>query len=481
MMPLLSALLLLSSTIAPQDEAAPSRPNILFLLADDQRADTIGAWGNEHIDTPTLDGLAARGFSFRQAHCMGSPHGAVCQPSRAMLNTGHAYHGLDLNDFGGAPTLGQLLGDAGYRTFATGKWHNGREAFKRSFQSGRAVFFGGMSDHTAVPIVDLQGGELVDPRIAARRSSERFADAAIEFLSGLEGDEPFLAYVAFTAPHDPRDPPPAFRERYYADRPPLPGNFLPFHPFDNGWIIVRDENLAPWPRTEAVISDQLCEYYGHITHLDGEIARILAALARSGRAENTIVVTTADHGLAMGSHGLLGKQSLYEHSMGAPLIVAGPGIPKGSSEALVYLHDLFPTLLGLAGVDVPEGVQSLDLAPIWRGERERVRETLFTSFDDCQRAVRDDRWKLIRYPEVDVTQLFDLVEDPLEMHNLADDPAQVDRIAALRAELERWQAELGDTVPWTAETVHPAAIDPSGTERKPDPWQPRWIVEKYFR
>ena len=460
---------------------AQSRPNVLLLFADDQRPDTIAAWGNDAIDTPTLDGLVARGFGFRGAHCLGSPHGAVCIPSRAMLHTGRAYHGLDLGEFGGAPTLGELLGAAGYRTWGVGKWHNGREAFRRSFQHGRAVFLGGMSDHNAVPIVDLRDGTFVDERVGARHSSELFADAAIEVLTGYRDEEPFFLYVAFTAPHDPRDPPPAFRERYYADPPPLPPNALPQHPFDNGAIVLRDENLAPWPRPADVVRDQLCEYYGLITHLDREVGRILAALERTGHAEQTLVVYAADHGLAVGSHGLLGKQSLYEHSMGAPLVVAGPGIPAGeSTDALVYVHDLFPTLLAAAGVTVPEGVHGRDLAPLWRGEVEAVRETLFTSYGRTQRAVRDARFKLVRYPAVDVTQLFDLEADPHETTSLADDPGHAGEIARLRGALESWQERLGDDVPWTAEEVRPAAVDPTGTPREPDRWQPAWIRAKYF-
>ena len=458
----------------------PSRPNVLLLLADDQRPDTIAAWGNEAIDTPNLDALVAGGFSFRGAHCLGSPHGAVCVPSRAMLATGRAYHGLDLKEFGGAPTLGQLLGESGYRTFGTGKWHNGREAFRRSFQDARAVYFGGMSDHNLVPIEDMRDGEFVDRRVGARHSSELFTDAAIEFLTGYRDEAPFFVYVAYTAPHDPRDPPLAYREHYYENRPPLPANFMPYHPFDNGAIIIRDENLAAWPRTRDVVSDQLAEYYGLITHIDDQVGRLVEVLERKGMLENTLVIYTADHGLSVGSHGLLGKQSLYEHSMGLPLILSGPGIPTGTSDALVYLHDLFPTLLGQAGVAAPEGIDSMDLSPVWKGESAALRDSLFTSYGKVQRSVRDLRWKLIRYPKVDVTQLFDLEADPDELVNLAAEPDQAERVARMRIELEAWQERLGDDLAWTADQVKPAEVNPSGTPRKPDRWQPAWIRAKYF-
>ena len=452
-----------------------------MIFADDQRADTIGAWGNPFIDTPNIDRIAAAGMSFRRNYCMGSMHGAVCIPSRAMLHTGRDYHGLDMGDFAGCRTLGESLREAGYETFATGKWHNGRGAFRRSFESAKAVMFGGMSNHRAVPVVDLEGDEFVNQRTGAKHSTELFTDAAVEFLSRQRGEEPFFCYLAFTAPHDPRDPPRPFAERYYDRRPPLPRNLLPQHPFDNGLLVLRDENLAPWPRTREVIADQLAEYYGLITHMDEQIGRVLAALEATGQADNTIVVFAADHGLAVGSHGLLGKQSVYEHSLRAPLIVAGPGIPAGASTtSLTYLLDLYPTLLGQAGARADTEIEGRDLSPLWRGETDSVRDSVFLSMAKTQRAVCDGRWKLIRYPAVDVTQLFDLASDPDELLNLAARPEHAERVQQLWKELERWQAAVGDDEPLRVENPKPAAIDLSGTPRQPDPWQPEWIRRKYF-
>ncbi len=458
-----------------------TRPNFLFLLADDQRADTIAAHGNQYIETPHLDRLVFRGFSFRSNYCLGSNSGAVCVPSRAMMHSGLAYHRI-ANNLEGVRTLPEILRGQGYTTFATGKWHNGQPSFLRSFSRAKKVFFGGMSDHTSVLIDDLSsGGILHNKRIGERFSSQLFADSAIDFLKDKHKDKPFYAYVSFTAPHDPRQPPESFRDHYYEERPPLPRNFLPQHPFDNGWLVVRDEKLAPWPRTPEVISDQLAEYYGLITHLDEQVGRILEALEASGQADNTYIVYAADHGLAMGSHGLLGKQSLYEHSMRAPLIIAGPGIPRGgSSEALTYLLDIFPTILGLAGASVPSPIDGRDLAPVWRAETDSVRQALFLSFTDSMRAVRHGRWKLIVYPQVNHLQLFNLEEDPSEVFNRADDPAQANRIAGLTVQLEEWQEHLGDDQALTSENPGLLEIDLTGQEREPDRWQPDWIVEKYF-
>ena len=457
------------------------KPNILLLFADDQRPDTIGAHGNPYIRTPNIDRLVAEGFSFRRAYCLGSQGGAVCVPSRAMLNTGKSYFRIPM-DMEGETTLGQLLGRNGFATFATGKWHNGRESWLKSFQQGRNIMIGGMSDHLKVPIVDLgQDGELTEQREGVRFSSTLFADAAIDFLRNYREERPFFAYVAFTAPHDPRNPPPKYRRMYYRNPPPLPPNFAPQHPFNNGHMTLRDEGLGPWPRTRTVVQDQLSEYYGLITQLDRQVGRILRELAAGPHADNTIIVYTADHGLAVGSHGLLGKQNLYEHSMGAPLVFSGPGVPQGDeSDALCYLLDIFPTLCALAGVEVANGTDGYDLAPVWRGETDSVRDSIFTSFRDVMRAVRDDRWKLIRYPKTDYTQLFDLATDPHEMRNLASDPAHAGRIAAMMESMRSWQQKVGDDDPLQVPEPESKEIDLTGRGRNPDRWQPEWIIEKYF-
>lgn len=490
--PCAGALLLLSCTAPVPDETAagaapqPPRPNILFLFADDQRADTIGAWGNELIDTPNLDRLVAEGWSFRRNYVFGSNSGAVCVPSRAMVLTGRSWM-RSPNRMEGVPTLPRLLESAGYRTFITGKWHNGEEALLRSFDRGTAIYLGGMADHTQTEVQDIENGGMVRRRVGEEFSSELFADAVIEFLdeqaaaeaSGEPG-QPFFAYVPFTAPHDPRQPPPEYRERYYQRNLPLPANYKPQHPFDNGALILRDENLAAWPRTEDVIRDQLAEYYGLITHLDDQVGRVLATLDENGQAGNTIVVYAADHGLSVGSHGLLGKQNLYEHSMRCPLIIRGPGIPHGTTDAFTYLYDLFPTLLAQGAVAEPPGIDGRDLAPLWSGGDPTWRQSLFLPYRDVMRAVRDDRYKLIVYPNVNHRQLFDLVNDPDELENLISDPEHTETAVRLEALLEGWQTAMGDTVPLSVPDPAPLHRDLTGTDREPDRWQPDWIVEKYF-
>lgn len=461
-------------------------PNVLFLFADDMRADAIAAHGNPHIKTPNLDGLARGGFSFRGNYVFGGNSGAVCVPSRAMLMSGRTWFKVDAPTLDGARLMPELLGENGYVTFGTGKWHNGQPSWLRAFQRGKAVMFGGMSDHTKVPVRDLgPDGKLTEARTGEKFSSEMFADAAIEFLRSHDGKKPFFAYVAFTAPHDPRQPPPAYREMYYRNLPPLPVNFLPQLPFDNGMMKGgRDENLGAWPRTEAMIRDQLAEYYGLITHMDEQVGRILAALRESGRADDTIIIFAADNGLALGSHGLLGKQSVFEHSMRTPLIIAGPGIPRGkSTPAFTYLLDLFPTLCDALGLQAPAGLEGESLRPLWEGRKNRVRDSVFLPFIQIQRAVRDERWKLIAYPKIGHLQLFDLQADPHETTSLIARPEYAKHVRRLRGLMKQWQARVGDTLELPAENRQPPGppgIDLTGQPRQPDQWQPEWIIEKYF-
>jgi arylsulfatase A-like enzyme len=461
---------------------APRKPNILILFADDQRADTIAAWGNRHIKTPNLDRLVKGGFSFRNNYCFGSNSGAVCVPSRAMLMTGRTWFDVKLN-LATAPLLPEILRQGGYTTFATGKWHNGEPSFRRAFPEARSVFFGGMNDHSNVPIADVVGGEVVNRREAKQFSSEQFADAAIQFLTSHNKASPFFCYVAFTAPHDPRMPPQKYREMYYHNRPPLPVNFRPLPAFDNGLTKnIRDENLAAYPRTKEVISDQLCEYYGMITHLDEQVGRILDALKRCGHAKDTLIIYAADHGLALGSHGVLGKQSVYEHSMKCPLIVSGPGVPASqSTRAFTYLLDLLPTITDAAGLEAPAKVAGASLRPLWTGTQKQVRDSVFLPFSGLMRAVRDERWKLIVYPPINYRELFDLQADPHETNNLAADPTYAAEIERLTGLIKQWQKKVGDMQPLSVKKPRPKTVSFDDFERKPDKWQPKWIVEKYFR
>jgi arylsulfatase A-like enzyme len=451
-----------SGATSRADDAAPkkARPNVLFLFSDDQRADTVAALGNANIRTPSLDTLVARGTSLDRAYCMGSHHGAVCAPSRAMLMSGRGLFHIK-EDLDGQGTWPQSFGAAGYTTFATGKWHNQAPSLLRSFQHGKAIFLGGMGDPYHLPVQDISPEHtLINKRFTGEHSVKVFADAASEFLAEQDGKAPFVCYVAFNFPHDPRVAPLEYRDRYDEAKLPLPANYLPMHPFNNGDMSGRDERLAPWPRTPELIQHHLADYYASIEYVDAQVGRILDALKASGQFENTLIVYASDHGLAIGSHGLMGKQNLYDHSMHSPVILAGPGIPQGKRiDSFSYLYDLFPTLGELAGVAGPEGSEGLSLVPVLEGREPTRRASIFTAFAKVQRAVRNDRWKLIAYPQINKTQLFDLRADPAELHDLSADPSHAEELARMTALLIESQSRAGDPLPLTVSHPGPLEFD----------------------
>ncbi len=466
-------------------EVPVSRPNVLLLLADDLRRDALGCHGNSYAHTPNIDRLAAQGMRFDRISCMGSRHGAVCIASRAMLMAGSGLHSVR-DDLRGTTTVPELLRAAGYRTFAVGKWHNGDEALLRAFPDGASVARTGMSDHFDVPLCDVEGGKVVNVRRGKKHSSELFADAAIaqlERAAAHAGDQPFFGYLAFTAPHDPRDAPREWREKFAQELPELPPNFRGQHGLDLGAeaLTVRDEMLAAWPRDPQVIRRQLADYHALLGHLDEQVGRVLDAVDALGLAPSTLVVFASDQGLALGSHGLLGKQSLYEHSVGTVLLARGPGVAKGASPARGYLLDLAATILEAAGVAVPDTMDARSLWPQLRDPAAPGRDTIFLSFGAKQRAVVEGRFKLIRLPSIDRSLLFDLVADPHEVHDLAGDAARAGDIERMTILLAAQQAAWADTLPLTASKLDPAEVDLTGHARQVDRWQPQWIRDAYFR
>ena len=433
-----------------------SRPNVLFMIADDHRWDAIRGMGDPTVKTPTMDSLIARGTTFRQTHIMGSLVGAVCVPSRAaVLTSANLFRsgGNQINrDLAVWP---QVMREAGYHTFFSGKWHNDRQTFTDSFDGGAKIFFGGMSDQYKVPVFDFDPtGKYPDDAkyIGEKFSTELFTDAAVQFIENYDETDPFFLYLSFTSPHDPRTAPGEYATMYPPEDIPVPENFLPEHPFDNGEMRIRDEVLAPFPRTPEIVQQHIADYYGMITHMDAEMGRVLSTLEATGHLDNTIIIYTADHGLAVGQHGLLGKQNLYNHSIHVPSIFVGPGIPEAETvDALTYLYDVFPTVCDLTDVPCPDTTEGCSLVPLMNGHVEQVRATVFAAYRDIHRTISDGHWKLIRYyvseetgAGTDCIQLFDLEQDPWETTNLAHLPEHADRIQSLAADLKQWQIETND-------------------------------------
>ncbi len=447
------------------------KPNIVVFFTDDQRFDTIHALGNDRIRTPVMDSLVASGTAFVNAGIMGGTSGAVCMPSRAMLMSGRTLFSLEKqgqNIPADHTLLGEALQGAGYQTFGTGKWHNGKSAYARSFTDGAEIFFGGMGDHWNVPAYDYDptgkydstcprcpnpwGSNELEQRngdhiIGGKHSSELFCEAAMDYLDRCDDDKPFFMYISFMAPHDPRTMPSEYLQMYDPADIELPPNFMMTHPFNNGELRIRDELLAPFPRLPDEIKRHIAEYYAMITHADAQIGRVIDKLKAKGCFENTVIVFAGDNGLAVGRHGLMGKQSNYEHSIRVPLILSGPGIPAGQrSEAFCYLLDIYPTLCELIGAAIPDSVEGKSLVPALQDPQAKIRELMHYAYTDKHRAVRDAQYKLIEYVVEGkrTTQLFDWHEDPWELNNLAEDASCADTVARLRQELRRWQTEYGD-------------------------------------
>jgi arylsulfatase A-like enzyme len=444
----------------PPDSERP--PNVLFLLTDDQRPDTIASLGNPRIRTPNLDRLVREGAVFTRAV---APN-PLCVPSRAEILTGvSGFRNGVLPPFSNhlddeLVTWPEAMRKAGYHTWYVGKWHTSGRPSTRGYDEVLGLF--GSGGGPAPESFDAHGRVVTGyrgwvfqtddgrPEVPGRGIgltpdiSQDFADAAIRFIE-RQPDRPFFLHVNFTAPHDPLLVPTSFAERYRAEDLPLPENFRAEHPFDHGNARGRDELLLPFPRAPADVQADLAVYYAVIEHLDEQIGRILGALEATEQREDTIVIFASDHGLAMGSHGLRGKQNMYEHTINVPLVLTGPGVPKGEVfDAQVYLRDLYPTSCELAGVPVPETVEAASFARVLRGEDDSIHDYVFGHFADSQRMIRGDRWKLIRYPQVDREQLFDLHEDPFELNDLSTDARHAEWLARLRAELAAWQERVGD-------------------------------------
>ena len=449
------------------------RPNFLFLFTDDQCFKTVNALNNPDVKTPNMDRLVKQGVTFTHCFNQGAWNGAVCIASRAMLNTGRYVWTCGGNDCGDYPLWGQVMGQSGYDTFFTGKWHNKTKSLERSFKSIGPNGGGMFPSKDPNAEENMKKGILNDPYDRPRpgnswspydksleghwrkedgktvHSSKLWADAAIDYLdsSVSKSDKPFFMYVSFHAPHDPRQSPKEYVDMYPPDKIKIPPNFLPEHPFDQGDHKLRDELLAPFPRTKEAIQTHLSEYYAIITHADHHIGRILDALEKSGEADNTVIIFSADHGLAVGQHGLIGKQNQYDHSIRMPFVMCGPGLQENvQNDAMIYLQSCFATTCEMANIKAPDTVQFPSLVPLLTGEKKQLYDSVYGAYRDYQRMVRTERYKLIRYPHVGEVQLFDLKNDPWEMKDLAEDQSYADRVAELDEKLRWWMKETGDTI-----------------------------------
>ncbi|WNJ20065.1 sulfatase-like hydrolase/transferase [Pontibacter sp. G13] len=464
-------------------------PNIILILTDDQTYDAVHALGNAEIQTPNIDRLVNGGTTFTHAYNMGAWGGAVCQASRAMIISGRTV--WRANEFrqnwrkGDSleMTWPKLMEQAGYETYMTGKWHVDAPA-QKVFQHTAHIRAGMPKDHwnhgkqkalfdslkqigQTEKFLDLMPVGYSRPMSPEDQSwlptdsahggfwkggkhwSEVLKDDALEYLdSATTRDQPYFMYLAFNAPHDPRQAPQEYLDLYPLENISLPPSYMALNP-DQDLIgcgpALRDEALAPFPRTEFAIKTHRREYYALITHMDEQIGKILDAIEASPEADNTYILFTADHGLAVGNHGLVGKQNLYDHSMRVPLMVKGPGVPAGAKiDAPVYLQDIVPTALELAGTEIPEFVEFQSLMPHIRDDQAPRREEIYGGYIGVQRMIQTEGYKLHWYPRAEKIMLFDTHADPYELTDLSGEPSQQARIVQMWELLRAQQEKLGD-------------------------------------
>ncbi len=475
---------------------APEKPNFVFFFADDLTYRALHYMGNDQVKTPNLDRLAARGTNFTHSYNMGGWNGAICTASRSMLVSGMSvWH---VNQYrekwsSGDPaalnsTWPKLLEAAGYDTYMTGKWHvdapatkifgraehiragmpkdtysspEAQAAFKKA-RAGKISWADAMpngynrplsaADKSWSPTDSSKGGFWE----GGKHWTEVVADDAANFAQQASQNKgPFFMYLAFNAAHDPRQSPQKYIDLYPLESIEIPVSFQPDYPYHDEIGVgpkLRDEALAPFPRTELAIKTHLQEYYAIISHLDAQIGKIMDDLEAKGLLKNTYIFFAADHGLAVGRHGLLGKQSMYDHSLRTPLLMVGPGIPVGKTvDQDIYYQDIMPTTLELAGIKKPAFVEFKSLLSLAKGiQTGKQYEAIYGAYIDFQRMVRQDGFKLIAYPKAKKFLLFDLEKDPEEINNLADQPEFKIKKKALFSELLKLQKQYGDELDLSA-------------------------------
>jgi arylsulfatase A-like enzyme len=475
-LPVLLVVLLIASSASAAD-----RPNILFILVDDQSPFDLKVYNPKSVlQTPTLDRLAAEGMTFDGAHHMGAFVGAVCTPSRHMIMCGRTVWHLpigpvkskcppDIEKY----TIPAVFNNAGYRTMRTCKIGNSYEAANKQFTVRKDATKRGGTDESG----SAWHGEQVLDYLKQREASK--------------DKEPFLIYFGFSHPHDTRDGKPELLAKYGAvnhtdpkalppentKAPALPVNYLPAHPFAHGHPGLRDEVAVSgvWEkRDERTIRNELGREFACSENIDIQIGRVLDKLKAMGELDNTFIFYTADHGMAIGRHGLQGKQNLYEHTWRVPFIVKGPGIKAGTRvKGNIYLLDVLSTLCDLAGIKPPESSEGISFKPVLEGKKDTVRDVLYGVYSGGtkpgMRCVKKGDWKLIKYDVMDgkvrETQLFNLADNPnefLEQHhdpklaaligikpeknqvNLAGDPKHADKLKEMEELLLAEQRRLHD-------------------------------------
>ncbi len=443
------------------------KPNIIFLFSDDQSFKDVNALGNPEVITPTMDKLVEEGTTFTHTYNMGGWNGAICVASRAMIISGRSVwraqqisgnysKNEDLDK-----TWPRIMQTAGYETYMSGKWHV--QAKPDSIFNHVGHVLRGMPFDTPEGYNRPQSSndtlwkpwkkEFGGYWKGGKHWSELVKEDAVSFIDdAAKKDNPFFMYIAFNAPHDPRQSPKKYVDKYPLESISVPESFIPEYPYAETMGAgrkLRDERLAPFPRTEYAVKVNRQEYYAITTHLDDQIKDIIETLEKNGLKENTYIFFTSDHGLAIGEHGLLGKQNMYDHSMRVPLMIVGPNIDKGKKiDTDIYLQDVMATALDISGIKKPEYIEFNSLLELAKGTQTKSKySSIYGVYEKAsQRMIRKDNYKLILYPKSKKVLLYNLKEDPLELKDIASNPENIAKIKSLFNDLVQLQKEKGDVL-----------------------------------
>ena len=464
----------------PKRASIKRNPNLLFIFTDDQIYRSINALNNNEIKTPHLNQLAKSSKVFTHVFNQGSYTTAVCVASRAMINTGKTiWNARQEIKNHNAKLWGETFKNFGYQTFVTGKWHNKEATLNRSFNwigtiNGTVL----LNDPKNTSIIKRKyfklrgmlgsknnndyrkGWKPDDVKLGGhwikdnenKHSSEIITDSAIDFINKKSKRKPFFMYVAYFAPHDPRQSPSNYLNEYTEENIKMPKNFLNEHPFDIGARNIRAEKLLNYPRTTNAIKKHRRDYYAIMTHLDYQIGRLIDALKKRKEYKNTYIIFTSDHGLSMGEHGLMAKQSLYDHAQRVPFFISGPGLINNRQDhTLLNLHQLFSTTAELCNVPIPKTIPNTSFAHLIikkNQENQYQNEILYGAYSTTKtnysRMAMDHNYKLIVYPKAKTIQLFNRKNDPWEINNTAYQPQNKLIIQNLYIKLQNLSKKLND-------------------------------------
>lgn len=471
-------LLLLHTCMACLAARSAGRPNVVFILTDDQRWDALGCAGHQYLKTPHIDRLAAEGLRFKNHFCTTS----LCSPSRASILSGlYAHkHGI-INNFTDyprdLPSFPGILQNTGYETAYIGKWHMGEDVDDKRPGFDYFVTHKGQGKYFDTEF-NIDGHR----RIIPGYYTHVVTDLALDWLRGRKTDRPFLLMIGHKAPHSFYTPEPKYTNAFQNVSVPYPRTAFALDDKPD-WIKQRLNTwhgiygpLFEWrkefpdtrPEGVAAFENMTRAYWATILSVDDSVGRIYQFLQRQGVLENTLLIFTADNGLLNGEHGMVDKRTMHEPSIRIPLVVRYPALaptakPK-TIDAMTLTIDFAPTILEICGApQLPKShgrswrALVADGDPSWRKSwyYEYNYEKQFP-YTPNVRGVRTDAWKYIHYPHGDgskdrhMAELYDIANDPEEKDNLIADPSQQERIAALRDELRRLMREadgLPDAMP----------------------------------